>query len=98
MIFKSKNKKIPQTPEEKKEKRKERLLLILSGILLGVSFPPFPFPFTLLMFVGLVPYLKVIEKKQTLLEINRSTYLMAFVFSLLQFTGLEAGKKNRILF
>ena len=45
-----------KTPDEKKMIRKERLLLILSGVLLGISFPPFPFPFTLLLFVGFIPY------------------------------------------
>jgi len=68
-------------PEEKEKRNKERLLLILSGILLGASFPPVPFPFTLLMFFALVPYLKIIEEKERLLDINRKTYLMAFFFS-----------------
>lgn len=68
-------------PEEKEKRNKERLLLILSGILLGASFPPLPFPFTLLMFFALVPYLKFIEEKERLLDINRKTYLMAFFFS-----------------
>jgi len=94
LIFKSKNKKIPKSPEEKKAKNKEILLLILSGILLGISFPPFPFPFTLLMFVGLIPYLKVIEKKETLLDINRSTYLMAFVFSLITIYWIGSWQKE----
>ncbi|HSP88255.1 MAG TPA: apolipoprotein N-acyltransferase [Ignavibacteriaceae bacterium] len=80
MIFKSKNKQV-KSPEEKKAKNKERLLLIFSGILMGLSFPPVPFPFTLLMFVGLIPYFKIIESKERLIDINRATYLMAFVFS-----------------
>jgi apolipoprotein N-acyltransferase len=70
-----------KTPDEKKKIRKERILLILSGILLGVSFPPFPFPFALLLFVGFIPYLIVLKNRQSLAEINRATYLMAFVFS-----------------
>jgi len=69
-----------KTDEEKKKLNKERLLLILSGIILGISFPPFPFPFTLLMFGGFIPYLFVLEKRKTLGEINRATYLMSFVF------------------
>lgn len=71
---------VPKTPEEKKKLKNERLLLILSGVLLGISFPPFPFPFTLLSFVGFIPYLIVLKNRQTLAEINRATYLMAFVF------------------
>lgn len=81
MIFK--RNKIPLTPEEKKLKSKERLLLISSGVMMGLSFPPVPFPFTLLMFAGLVPLIKVLETKNTLLEINKSMYLAAFVFSLI---------------
>jgi len=68
-----------RTPDEKKIIRKERLLLILSGILLGISFPPFPFPFTLLSFVGFIPYLIVLNNRKTLAEINRATFLMSFV-------------------
>lgn len=71
------------TPEQKKVRNKERLLLVLSGILLGISFPPFPFPFQLLMLVALVPYFQVIEKKKSLSEISRSTYLTFFIFSLI---------------
>jgi len=66
---------------EKKNKKQEKILLVLSGILIGLSFPPLPFPFQLLMFVGFIPYFYVIEKKNKLLDISRSTYLMAFVFS-----------------
>ena len=102
MIFKSKNNGV-KSPEEKsdtsrllsgKAKNKERLLLILSGILLGVSFPPVPFPFTLLMFVGLIPYLKIIEQKERLLDINRSTYLMAFVFSAITIYWVGSWQKE----
>jgi apolipoprotein N-acyltransferase len=73
----------PVSENEKKLKKQERMLLILSGILLGLSFPPFPFPFTLLLFIGFIPYLYVIERKNTLLEISRSSYLAFFVFNLI---------------
>ena len=72
---------IPKTPEQKKQLKKERLLLILSGILIGISFPPVPFPFTLLMFIGFIPYLYVLQRRKTLAELNRATYLMTFVLS-----------------
>ena len=74
---------IPKTEEEKKKFNKERILLILSGILIGISFPPFPFPFTLLIFVGFVPYLYVLMQRKTLAEINRATFLMAFVLTVI---------------
>jgi len=69
------------TPEEKQKNKKYRLYIILSGILLGLSFPPLPVP--QIMFFALIPYLYVIERKERLIEINRATYLMAFVFGLL---------------
>ncbi|MBK9098093.1 MAG: apolipoprotein N-acyltransferase [bacterium] len=71
------------TPEEKRQRRKERLLLIVSGIILGISFPPFPFPFTLLIFVGLIPYFTVITKKNSLASISKATFLFSLVFSLI---------------
>ncbi len=80
MIFKNK---IPLTSEERNIRKKERLLLILSGVMMGLSLPPFPFPFQLLMFVGLIPYFFVISKKEKLGDINRSSYLMLFVFCLI---------------
>jgi len=73
-------KKIPLTPEEKKERNKRRLLAVTSGLLLGLAFPPIPFPFTLLLFVALVPYFFAIEKPEKLADLNRITYLTAFVF------------------
>jgi apolipoprotein N-acyltransferase len=73
---------IPVTPEEKKEKRKDWLLLVIAGIVLGISFPPFPFPVTLLIFVGLIPYFIVIKRRTSLASINKATFLFSFVFSL----------------
>jgi apolipoprotein N-acyltransferase len=73
----------PKTAEEKKKLNHEKVLLIASGILLGISFPPFPFPTTLLLFLGFIPYLYVLERRKTLSEINRATYLMTFVLALI---------------
>jgi apolipoprotein N-acyltransferase len=69
------------TPEEKLINKKHRFYLLISGALLGLSFPPMPVP--QIMFFALVPYLYVIERKEKLIEINRATYLAAFVFGLL---------------
>lgn len=66
------------TPEGRKQLRNDRLLLILSGILLGLSFPPIPFPITI--FFGIVPLLIVLERREKLIEINRAMYITAFVF------------------
>jgi len=73
---------IPVTTEERKQRRKEWMLLVFSGIILGISFPPFPFPFTLLIFVGLIPYFIVINRRTTLASISRATFLFSLVFSL----------------
>jgi apolipoprotein N-acyltransferase len=75
--------KLPLDPPEKKNRRKERLLLVLSGVLLGISFPPFPFPFQLLMFVGLIPLFIVIEKRDRLIAVNRAVYLTFFIVCLI---------------
>lgn len=74
-------KRSPLNPEEKKERKQRRLYAILSGVLLGLSFPPVPFPIT--VFFALVPYLFIIGKTNRLIDINRFTYLTAFVFSIL---------------
>jgi apolipoprotein N-acyltransferase len=71
------------TSDEKRERKNDRLLLILSGILFGISFVPFPFPFTLLLFVAFVPYYFVVTKKYTLLKVNSASYLTFFVMSLI---------------
>jgi apolipoprotein N-acyltransferase len=68
---------------ERKQRKNDWPLLILSGVLSGLAFPPFPFPFTLLIFIGLIPYFIVIKKRTTLVSISRATFLFAFVFSLL---------------
>lgn len=78
-LLKSKN----LSAEEKSLLRKDRFLLILSGILTGISFTPFPFPFTLFLFVSFIPYLFVIERRKSLLEVNRASYLFFFVLSLI---------------
>ncbi len=79
MIFRNK---ASLTSEQKKNRKKERLYLASSGILLGLAFPPIPFPFTILMLVALVPYFQIIEQKKGLGEINRATYLTFWFFNL----------------
>jgi len=79
---------------ERSNKRKDILLLIMSGILLGISFPPFPFPFTLLMFIALIPYFYVIEKRTSLAKINRATYLTFFVFSVITLYWVGSWQKQ----
>jgi len=69
--------------EEKKQRKNDWLLLIFSGFLLGLAFPPFPFPFTLLIFVGLIPYFIVVKRRTTLASISRATFLFSFVFSII---------------
>ncbi|MBZ0198986.1 MAG: apolipoprotein N-acyltransferase [Ignavibacteriaceae bacterium] len=82
------------TPEQRKQRKNDRLLLTASGILLGISFPPFPFPFPLLMFAALVPYFYVIDRREKLIDINRATYLMAFVFCLITIYWVGSWQKG----
>lgn len=79
---------------ERKLRNKHRLLLALSGALLAVSFPPVPFPATILIFAGLVPYLFVIEQKEKLIDINRATYLMGFIFCLFTLYWVGSWQKT----
>lgn len=92
-IFFWKNR-VPLTQEEKKQRKKEQLLLTLSGFLLALSFPPVPFPAPILLFAALIPYLSVIERKEKLIEINRATYLMAFIFCLLTLYWVGSWQKE----
>ena len=71
---------LPKTPEMRKIKRRELLLGFLSGIMIGISYPPIPLPY--LIFVAFVPFFIVLERKEGLAEINRFTYFTAFVFNL----------------
>ncbi|MCX7876594.1 MAG: apolipoprotein N-acyltransferase [Melioribacteraceae bacterium] len=61
--------------------KKEFVYLILSGILIGISFPPIPFPF--LIFFSFVPYFFLIENKNQLNELNKVSYLTFFIFNLI---------------
>ncbi len=70
-----------KTPEQKKQNKKELFLDLYHGILLGLSFPPIPLPY--LLFVALIPYLIVLEKRSTLAEINRFTYFTIFFFNII---------------
>jgi apolipoprotein N-acyltransferase len=78
-IFRNKE---PKTPEQKREIRKERMLIILSGILIGISFTPFPMPFPLFLFFAFIPYFFVLEKRRTLLRINQGNYLLVLILSI----------------
>ncbi len=69
------------SPEQKGKIRKELLLGLISGILIGLSFPPVPLPY--LMFIGLVPYFFALQQRKGLGEINRLTYFTAFFFNII---------------
>jgi len=72
---------VPLTPDQKKERNKDLLLGLLSGVLLGLSYPPIPFPF--LSLFAFIPFLFVIEKRESLLSLNRFTYYTLFFFNLI---------------
>ncbi|PKL83601.1 MAG: apolipoprotein N-acyltransferase [Ignavibacteriae bacterium HGW-Ignavibacteriae-3] len=73
--------KIELTADQIKKRKRELLLGLLSGILLGLSYPPVPLPF--LSFFALIPYLYVMEKRDSLLSLNRFTYFTLFIFNLI---------------
>lgn len=79
-------------PEEKQERNKNLLLGALSGIMLGLSFPPIPLPF--LGFFSFIPYFFVLEKKETLSSINRFTYLTLFIFNLIALYWIGSWTKE----
>lgn len=80
--------------EEKKERRKDRLLLILTGVLFGISFTPFPFPFPLFLFVAFIPYFFVITKKRSLLKVNSSSYLAFFTLNVITIYWVGSWQSN----
>lgn len=67
------------TKDQKKNKRSEFGLALISGLMLGLSFPPLPF--YILIFFALIPYFFVLEKRESLAGINRITYVMAFIYN-----------------
>ncbi len=69
------------TPEQRKERKKNLLFGLLSGVMLGISYPPIPLPF--LSFFAFIPFFYVIEKKETLASLNRFTYFTLFFFNLI---------------
>ena len=60
---------------------------------MGCGFPPFPFPFSLFLFIGLIPYLYVLEKRDTLADINKATYLAFFVFNVITIYWVGSWQK-----
>ena len=81
MKFLFKKYRMVRTPDEKRQLKRDRLLALLSGLLFGLAFPPFPIPY--LIFVALIPFFYLISKRESLAEINSITYLTTFVFTLI---------------
>ena len=73
--------KVILTPQQKKDRRRDLLLGILSGVLLGLSYPPIPLQF--LSFFAFIPFFFVMEKRETLSSLNRFTYFTLFLFNLI---------------
>ncbi len=79
-------------PGQKKERNRNLLLGTASGIMLGLSFPPIPFPF--LVFFALIPYFFVLEKKENLFSVNRFTYFTLFFFNLITLYWIGSWTKE----
>lgn len=63
--------------------RTSYLLCIISGILLGVSFPPFGIVGGFAAFIGIVPLLIALENTSTLWDAAKRSYVAMFVWSIL---------------
>ncbi len=61
--------------------KKELLLALTSGLMIGVSFPPIPLP--IFIFFSFIPYFFLIEIKDNYNELVKSSYLTFFVFNLI---------------
>ncbi len=83
--------KVTLFPQNKKTRR-DVLLAVVSGVLLGLSFPPFHF--YLLAFVALIPLFFLFDRRNGLAEINRITYLFAFVFNLITLYWVGSWSKD----
>lgn len=68
-----------RTPEERRARALERWALVGGGAALGLSFPPVPAPF--LVLVGLVPALAVFERRERFADAISGAFLFTFVFS-----------------
>jgi len=83
---------IPKTPERRREIRIELLLGFLSGIMIGISYPPIPLPY--LVLVAFVPYFIVLERREELAAINRFTYFTMFVYNLITLYWVGGWQPN----
>ncbi|MCK9280862.1 MAG: apolipoprotein N-acyltransferase [Melioribacteraceae bacterium] len=57
------------------------LLSVISGFMIGISYPPIPFPY--LIFIAFVPYLYLLNNTDELIKRVRISYLAFFVFNLI---------------
>lgn len=57
------------------------LICIVSGILIGISYPPIPFPY--FIFIAFVPYFFILNKTEQLIKRMHYSYLTFFVFNLI---------------
>lgn len=71
---------VPKSAAEKAALKNDRLLLLLGAFITGAGFSPSPLPF--LLFIGMVPYFMVIERRKGLAEINRATFTYVFLLGL----------------
>jgi apolipoprotein N-acyltransferase len=73
--------------DNERPRRQRMLFALLSGVLIGVSYPPFPTGLSAL--IGFVPFLFLLEPVKSLRKALRYAYLTFFIFNLL--TAYWAG-------
>ena len=67
--------------DDRRRRKTYALLCVVSGILLGFSFPPSPL--YSLAYVGLIPFFFLFDRLETIGSLLRYSYLMLFVFHLI---------------
>lgn len=87
-----KRNKIYLSPGQKKIRNKEISFAVISGILLGVSFTPFPFSY--FSFFALIAFFYVLEKRDSLASINRFSYVTFFIFNVITLYWIGSWTKE----
>ncbi len=67
-------------------------LLLLSGILFGLNYPPIPFPFFL--FFAMLPFIQVIYNSERLSTLFKATYIWGFVVNLITLYWVGSWSKE----
>ena len=68
------------------------VICVVSGILIGISYPPIPFPY--FIFIAFVPYFYVLNNTDQLIKRVHFSYITFFVFNLITFYWVGSWTKE----